>query len=66
MFTKEAERTPLGRNGTTKDVAEAVGFLASDKASWITGENLIIDGGRRGLSSELYVCDMKYNRQNVK
>lgn len=36
---------PLGRTGVPADVAEACVFLASDKASWITGENLVVDGG---------------------
>jgi NAD(P)-dependent dehydrogenase (short-subunit alcohol dehydrogenase family) len=37
---------PLGRNGEPNDIAEAVLFLASDRASWITGSNLIVDGGQ--------------------
>ncbi|NBF05688.1 glucose 1-dehydrogenase [Pseudomonas sp. Fl5BN2] len=37
--------TPLGRIGTPQDIAPAVAFLASDEASWITGETLIIGGG---------------------
>ena len=36
---------PLGRLGVPADVAEAVAFLVSDAASWITGETLRIDGG---------------------
>ena len=36
---------PLGRNGQPKDVAEALLFLASDKASWIIGQVLSVDGG---------------------
>ena len=36
---------PLGRNGQPADVAEAILFLASDKASWITGTVLPVDGG---------------------
>jgi len=46
---KEAEvaaRHPLGRLGVPEDVAQAALFLASDAASWITGETLVIDGGR--------------------
>ena len=38
--------TALGRIGEPADVAAAVAFLASDQASWITGETLVIDGGQ--------------------
>jgi 3-oxoacyl-[acyl-carrier protein] reductase len=39
------ERTPLGRFGTTEEVADAVAFLASDEAGYITGQVLAVDGG---------------------
>jgi 3-oxoacyl-[acyl-carrier protein] reductase len=39
--------TPLGRIGQTQDIAPAVAFFASDDASWITGETLVIAGGYR-------------------
>ncbi len=39
------DETPLGRIGTVGDVAEAVLFLASEKASFITGEVLNVNGG---------------------
>lgn len=39
------ENTPLGRVGVPEDVAEAVLFLCSDKASWLTGEVLDLNGG---------------------
>ena len=36
---------PLGRAGDPRDIAEAVAYLASDRAQWITGASLIVDGG---------------------
>jgi cyclopentanol dehydrogenase len=37
--------TPLGRLGTPQDIANGILFLASDESSWVTGLELIIDGG---------------------
>ena len=42
---KAIEATPLRRMGEPKEVAYAVAFLASDEASFITGETLTVDGG---------------------
>jgi hypothetical protein len=39
------ERTALGRAGTPEEVAHVVSFLASDKASYITGADIAVDGG---------------------
>jgi NAD(P)-dependent dehydrogenase (short-subunit alcohol dehydrogenase family) len=36
---------PLGRPGDPRDIAEAVAYLISDRAQWITGANLVVDGG---------------------
>jgi NAD(P)-dependent dehydrogenase (short-subunit alcohol dehydrogenase family) len=44
--TAVADATPLKRIGEPSDVASAVAFLASDGASWITGETLVMDGGQ--------------------
>ncbi|MGB7207107.1 MAG: SDR family oxidoreductase [Pyrinomonadaceae bacterium] len=46
-FVDNAKNThPLGRAGTPEEVAELIMFLASDKASWVTGATYAIDGGR--------------------
>ncbi len=46
-------RTPLKRPGTPREVGDVVAFLASSKASYITGETIYVDGGRLGLN---YTC----------
>ena len=46
-FLERAKEThPLGRPGEAHEVAELICFLASDRAGWITGTCLPIDGGR--------------------
>ncbi|MFE6174539.1 SDR family NAD(P)-dependent oxidoreductase [Streptomyces sp. NPDC056464] len=44
-LTAMIEGTPLGRLGTTEEVAAAVAFLASDDAGFMTGSELYVDGG---------------------
>jgi NAD(P)-dependent dehydrogenase (short-subunit alcohol dehydrogenase family) len=54
--------TPLGRIGQIEDVVEAVSFLAGDGASYITGQNLHVDGGtslRRLPRAEDFMRSMK-------
>jgi len=43
--TNADDTPPLGRDGRPDDIANAVLFFVSDKASWLTGRNLIVDGG---------------------
>ncbi len=45
LKTAWAERNPMKRFGTPEEVAAAVLFLASDEASYITGIDMLVDGG---------------------
>ncbi len=50
-FLEHSKEThPLGRAGKPEEVADLIAFLASDRASWITGATYAIDGGR-GVAS---------------
>lgn len=46
-FAEELERTALGRVGEIADIAEAVAFFASPAGSFISGADLLVDGGRQ-------------------
>ena len=50
-------RTPIGRLGTPAEIAAVAAFLASDEASYITGETVVADGGRLGLNYVVPVAD---------
>lgn len=50
-------RTPLGRIGTPDEIASVAAFLASDDASYITGEIIYVDGGRLALNYTVPVSD---------
>lgn len=46
LYDKILSETPAGRQGTTLDVVNMVYYLTSDAASYITGQNIVVDGGR--------------------
>jgi NAD(P)-dependent dehydrogenase (short-subunit alcohol dehydrogenase family) len=49
FLERSKETHALGRPGQPEEVARAIAFLASDEASFITGENLHVDGGRHAM-----------------
>lgn len=53
---KVLSRTPMGRIGEPEEIAAIASFLASNDASYITGQTIYADGGRLGLA---YVVDVK-------
>ena len=52
-FKAAMSRTPLGRPGSAREIGDVVAFLCSQKASYVTGETIYVDGGRLGLN---YIC----------
>ena len=50
-------RTPLGRIGDPDEIAAVAVFLASDDASYVTGQTIYADGGRLGLNYTVPVKD---------
>ena len=46
FLARSKETHPLGRPGQPDEVASLILYLASDRAAWMTGETIPIDGGR--------------------
>lgn len=46
VYDKVLSETPLGRQGKPREVANVILFLASNMSSYITGQNIVVDGGR--------------------
>jgi NAD(P)-dependent dehydrogenase (short-subunit alcohol dehydrogenase family) len=53
---------PVGRIGRPTDVAAAVAFLASDEAGFVTGTNLLVDGGRTAVMQDDMLPDYRARR----
>ena len=45
QLDEDRKKYPLGRYGTVEDIAHAAAFLLSDASCWMTGTDLLIDGG---------------------
>ncbi|MCC0029612.1 MAG: SDR family oxidoreductase [Brucellaceae bacterium] len=54
---KLLSRTPLGRIGEPSEIAAVAAFLASDEASYVTGQTIYADGGRLGLNYTVPVTE---------
>jgi len=50
LLERVVQRTPLGRVGKPEEIAAVVAWLASDQASYVTGQTIYADGGRMSLN----------------
>ncbi|OYW60399.1 MAG: 3-oxoacyl-ACP reductase, partial [Bosea sp. 12-68-7] len=46
LYNSTLATIPFGRMGRPEEIAEVVLFLASERASWVTGQSLVVDGGQ--------------------
>jgi NAD(P)-dependent dehydrogenase (short-subunit alcohol dehydrogenase family) len=46
LLVSEGQSFPLGRTSEPRDVSELVSYLVSERASWMTGEVILLDGGK--------------------
>ena len=46
LYEGTLRRIPWGRYGTPEEIAKVAAFLASDMASWVTGQTIVVDGGQ--------------------
>ncbi len=57
------QMTPLGRMGTAEEVADVIDFLCNSKASFITGQNILVDGGVSLQAHESLVQNIMFRKQ---
>ena len=55
-----AKNIPIGRWGSTKEIADATIFLFSDAANYVTGDRLVVDGGAWRIGKEVPGSDFEY------